>query len=258
MNPASWKDWFPFPPNLSTHGADVDRLITMLHYLMFALFIGWGIYFVYCLIRFRKREGHKAIYDPAKGKAAKFVEIGVIIAEAALLIGLSMPVWAHLKHDFPEEHQSLEIRVVGEQFAWNFHYAGRDGIFGRTDSKLMDNLGNSLGLDRSDPNAADDIVTLNELHVPLHRPVVAHLSSKDVIHSFSINVLRVKQDAVPGMVIPIWFEANEAGKGMYDISCAQLCGLGHYRMKATVYLDTPEQFAKWISEKESELQGADQ
>jgi cytochrome c oxidase subunit 2 len=255
MNPVSYK-WLPYPPNLSTHGPAIDTLITLVHILMFVLFIGWGVFFVYCLIRFRKRPNVNAVYQPVQGKTAKILEGAIIVAELVLLFGLSMPVWANWKHDFPAEDQALRVRVVAEQFAWNFHYPGKDGVFGRTDPKLMNNTGNSLGLDLSDPNAKDDIVTLNEFHFPIRKPVILDISSKDVIHSFTINVLRVKQDAIPGMKVPIHFEAT--GTGTFDISCAQLCGLGHYRMQGFVYIDTPEQYAKWLAQKESELQGANQ
>jgi cytochrome c oxidase subunit II len=257
MNPGTWRDWLPFPPNLSEHGPGVDQLNIYVHYLMFVMFIAWAIYFVYCLIHFRKREGHKAVYNPAKGKLAKVSEVGVILAEAILLVALSMPAWAAYKKNFPSREEALNVRVVGEQFAWNFHYPGRDGVFGKTDPKLMNNVGNSLGIDMSDPRAKDDIITLNELHIPLNKPVIVNISSKDVIHSFTINVLRVKQDAVPGMVIPIHFKAV-SGVGTHEITCAQLCGLGHYRMQGFVYIDTPEQYAQWFAQKESELQGASQ
>ena len=258
MNPGTWRDWLPFPPDLSEHGAQIDHLITVVHYLMFALFIGWGIYFVYVLVHFRKREGHKASYNPAKGKIAKYTEIGVIVAEAVLLVAMSMPAWAAWKKAFPPAQDALHVRLVAEQFAWNFHYPGPDGIFGRTDHKLMNNTGNSLGLDLSDPHSKDDIVTLNELHIPLNKPVIVDISSKDVIHSFTINVLRVKQDAIPGEVIPIHFTAIKQGTGTYEINCSQLCGLGHYRMQGFVYIDTPEQYAQWFAQKEKELQGATQ
>jgi cytochrome c oxidase subunit 2 len=255
MNPQSYK-WLHLPPDFSVHGPKIDHLIFVVHVLMFTLFIGWGIYFIYCLFRFRARPGHKAVYEPAKGKIAKSTEIAVILAEAVLLVGLSMPVWANWKHDFPNPQQSLRVRVIGEQFAWNFHYPGKDGVFGRTDAKLMNNQGNSLGLDPNDPNGKDDIITLNEFHIPINKPIIVDISSKDVIHSFTINVLRVKQDAVPGMVIPIHFEATHTGQ--FDIGCAQLCGLGHYRMRGVVSIDTDQQFAQWVTEKESERQGANQ
>jgi len=246
MNQVSYKDWLPYPPNLSVHGPQIDHLITVVHYLMFASFIVWGIYFIYCLVRFRQRDGHKAEYQPAKGKVAKTAEVAVIVAEALLLIGLSIPVWASWKNDFPSRNQAVTIRVVAEQFAWNFHYPGKDGVFGRTDVSLINNTGNSLGLDMKDAHAVDDVVTLNDLHIPVHKPVILEISSKDVIHSFTVNVLRVKQDAIPGMMIPIHFEATQTG--VFDVGCAQLCGLAHYRMKGQITIDTPEQYAKWLTE----------
>jgi cytochrome c oxidase subunit II len=252
MDQANWRYWLPLPPDFSTQGPQIDQLIYIVHYLMAILFVGWGIFFVYCLIRFRKKKGQSATYQPIKGRVAKFAEIAVIVAEAILLVGLSMPVWAKYK-DIPAESDAIHVRVVGEQFAWNIHYPGKDGIFGKTDVKYINNTGNSLGLDPSDPHGKDDIVTLNEMHVPVQKPVIVEVSSKDVIHSFTVNVLRVKQDAVPGMRIPIWFVATQTGE--HDIGCAQLCGLGHYRMRAFLTIDTPEQYAKWQAEKESLLQG---
>jgi len=168
-----------------------------------------------------------------------------------------MPAWAAWKKAFPPQGSSLHVRVTAEQFAWNIHYPGPDGIFGRTDPKLINNTGNSLGIDLTDPHAKDDIITLNEFHIPLNKPIIVDLTSKDVIHSFTINVLRVKQDVIPGMMIPIHFTAV-SGVGTHEISCAQLCGLGHYRMQGFVYIDTPEQYAQWVAQKESELQGATQ
>jgi cytochrome c oxidase subunit II len=257
MNPGNWRDWLPYPADYSEHGPEIDRLITAVHILMLVMFVAWGIYFVYCLIHFRQRAGHKAVYNPAKGKLAKYSEVGVILGEAILLVALSMPAWAAYKKHFPPQEEALHVRVVGEQFAWNFHYPGKDGVFGRTDPKLMNNTGNSLGLDLSDPHAKDDIVTLNEFHVQLNKPVIVDITSKDVIHSFTINVLRVKQDAIPGMSVSIHFKAV-SGSGTHEISCSQLCGLGHYRMQGFVYIDTPEQYAQWFAQKESELQGASQ
>lgn len=255
MEPSAYK-WLPLPPDFSTHGHQVDVLIEYIHVVMAILFVGWGIFFVYCLFRFRQREGHKAQYAPIGGKFAKTVEVAVILVEAILLVGLSMPAWASYKSPPINDRDAVTVRVVAEQFAWNVHYPGRDGIFGRTDPKFINNVSNSLGLDPADPAGKDDIVTLNELHFPVNRNVIVNISSKDVIHSFWINVLRVKQDAVPGMVIPIWFQATHTG--VFDISCAQLCGLGHYRMRGAAYIDSPEDYAKWMSEREAELQGANQ
>jgi cytochrome c oxidase subunit 2 len=139
------------------------------------------------------------------------------------------------------------------------HYAGPDGKFGRTDIKLIDLQSNPLGLDRDDPLAKDDVTTLNQLYLPVNKPIVVRLRSKDVIHSFNLPEFRVKQDAVPGFTIPIWFTPNITTAEMrsrtgnpefqYEIACAQLCGLGHFRMRAFVTILSPEEFQKWMDDQ---------
>ena len=200
--------WAPW--NASSHGDRIDGLITVLHWFMALLFIGWGIFFVYCLIRFRRREGHTASYQLPKGTLSKYAEIGVMVFEVILLVGFSVPVWGRYKNDPPAPDKRVDVRVIAQQFQWNFHYPGKDGKFGRTDPNLIKEYP-PLGLDPNDPDGKDDIVT-TELHVPVSAPghevwVYAQISSKDVIHSFDIPVLRVKQDAIPGMMIPVWFQA---------------------------------------------------
>jgi cytochrome c oxidase subunit 2 len=135
---------------------------------------------------------------------------------------------------------------VGEQFAWNIHYPGPDGKFGRTDNTLV-SAENPLGLDRKDPDAKDDLVTPNQLHLPVDRPVLVRLSSKDVIHSFGLYEMRVKQDAIPGMQIPVWFTPTRVGE--YEISCSQLCGLGHYRMRGFVTVESQADFQAWLKDQ---------
>jgi len=252
MNSSPYGWWLPL--DASTHGAEIDHLINIIHVFMAVLFVGWGIYFVYCLFRFRQKPGHQASSIREHFKFPKYLETGVLIVEIWLLVFVSSPLWFKVKTAFPAEKDALVVRVVAEQFAWNIHYPGKDGKFGKTSAELVDGV-NTLGLDREDPDAKDDIVTINIFHVPVNKPVIVHLSSKDVIHSFSLPVLRVKQDTIPGMTIPIWFEAKRAGQPgeEFDIACAQLCGLGHYRMKGMLYLDTPEQFAAWMAEEEKNL-----
>src|SRR5205814_207611 len=121
----------------------------------------------------------------------------------------------------------------------------KDGKFGKSDPSLISG-DNPLGVDPEDPSGKDDLVTVNQLHIPVNRPVIVAVSSKDVIHSFNIPVLRVKQDTIPGQQIPIWFEATAPGH--FELACAQLCGLGHYRMRADVLVDTPEDYGKWEAE----------
>jgi cytochrome c oxidase subunit 2 len=184
------------------------------------------------------------------------------VVEAVLLIGFAIPLWAARVDDRPPENEALIVQVTGEQFAWNVHYPGADRAFGRTDVKLLDLQSNPLGLDRSDPAAKDDVTTVNQLYLPVNRPIIVRLRSKDVIHSFGVPELRVKQDAVPGLTIPIWFiptvttaeMRSQIGKPefQYEIACAQLCGIGHARMRGFVTIQTPEEFQKWLEEAQAE------
>lgn len=244
-SPYGW--WFP--PDISTHGAGIDRIIDVVHGFMAVLFVGWGIFFVYCLIKFRARPGHRASYQLPKAKISKVAEIGVLAFEVFLLVGLSMPVWLKYRNDPPKPADNpLEVRVVAEQFAWNFHYPGADGAFGRTHPRFMaaDNL---IGLDRGDPAAADDIALNNRFYMPKDRPVVLRMTSKDVIHSIWIPVMRVKQDVIPGMEIPVWFTATETGH--FQIGCAQLCGNNHFTMISDLFVQEPEEFRQWQIEQQS-------
>ena len=178
-----------------------------------------------------------ADYTGVKSHTSSYLEVGVAVVEAILLFGFSIPLWAARVDHMPPESEALVVQVTGEQFAWNVHYAGPDGEFGRTDIKLIDLQSNPLGLDRSDPAAKDDVTTLNQLYLPVNKPIIVRLRSKDVIHSFGVPEFRVKQDAVPGLTIPIWFVPNVTTAEMrtrtgnpefqYEIACAQLCGLGH-------------------------------
>lgn len=232
------------PFDASVNGHVVDNLIYIVHVFMALLFVGWFIYLVQALFRFRARPGHKADYHPKHTKFSSYVEIAVVIFEVVLLVGFSFPIFGAYRDKLPPKDKSLEVRIIAEQFAWNVHYPGVDGVFGKKNPKLM-GPGNPIGLDKTgDPAAQDDIVAINQLHIPVGKPVIAHLSSKDVIHSFYLPVMRVKQDTVPGHEVSVSFEAAKTGK--FEIACAQLCGLGHYRMRGFFFIDTPEQFDTWI------------
>jgi cytochrome c oxidase subunit II len=232
------------PVAASQHAPDVDSLISIVHWLMLVLFVGWGAFFLYVLFRFRKGANPRADYHGAKGKVSKMLEIGIVVVEAILLVFFAIPAWARRVSNFPPESGATVVRVVGEQFAWNVHYPGPDGKFGRTDVSLMA-ADNPLGLDRNDPAAKDDITTINQLTLPVDKPVLVHLSSKDVIHSFGLYEMRVKQDAVPGLDIPVWFIPNRIGD--YEITCSQLCGLGHYRMRGFVNIRSQADFDKFLA-----------
>ena len=312
------RELLPLPVDGSAHGLAIDNMLAIIHWLMLVLFVGWGAFFVYTLIRFRRKRNPQADYAGVKSHVSSYIEVAVALFEAVLLVGFAVPLWAKRVNDFPGEKDATVVRVVAEQFAWNVHYPGADGVFGRTSISLITD-DNPLGLDRTDPNAKDDITTINQLHVPIGKPVIIRLSTKDVIHSFNLPTMRVKQDAIPGQVIPLWFtpvkttdelvaEMAEpfdlkgdatspklferiaikdlAGKDSVaivkkgdvftsdvvkplmdagytsvmaapnvttEIACAQLCGLGHYRMRGYLSVDTKEAYAAWMADQVSQL-----
>lgn len=243
-------NWLGLPIEASTHAPEIDHMLVLVHWLMVTLFVGWGAFFLFVLVRFRRKANPRASYVGAKGKLSKGLEVAVALVEVVLLVFYAIPAWAKRVKQLPSESEAVVVRVVGEQFAWNVQYPGADGKFGRTSPKLV-SADNPLGLDRTDPNAKDDVTTINQLNVPVDRPVLVHLSSKDVIHSFGLYEMRVKQDAVPGMDIPVWFVPNRPGE--YEITCSQLCGLGHYRMRGFVTVQSPTDFQAWMADQAKQL-----
>jgi cytochrome c oxidase subunit 2 len=273
---------FPFmPPDLSTHGREIDSLMWWVHIVMALLFVGWGAFFVWTLIRFRQRRNARADHAGVQSHFPKYHEGAVVVVECLLLFVLSIPFWSQwvkagqVRADqaSAQGESPMVLRVIAQQFAWNVQYPGPDGKFGRLRVSEIDEQLNPLGLDPKDPAGKDDVQLQNQLIVPAHRPVVLQLASKDVIHSLSIPVMRVKQDAIPGMNIPIGFRAKmtsmefkvqefERNRDKYtdretdrdetldamdvpdhELACAQLCGAQHFKMKGNFYVASPEDFA---------------
>ena len=276
-------EYLGLPINSASHGLMIDNMIGWVHWVMLALFVGWGIYLIITIIKFSAKLNPKADYNGVQSHYSRYVEYGVIIVEAFLLIGLSIPLYAQLKTTLPNDNDVHHVRIVAQQFAWNIHYPGDDGKFGRTNIKLVDEESNPIGLDRNSPFGADDFVTINQMHLPVNKQVMIHLSSKDVIHSFGIPEMRIKQDAIPGMTIPFfftptmttseflnkiknterynpkgnygfdketWENLNNKSKNEYrgyQIACAQLCGNSHYKMRGFVTIDTDAEYNAWLA-----------
>jgi cytochrome c oxidase subunit II len=240
------------PLDASEHGARLDTLNAAVHWLMLILFVFWIGYFFFVLFRFSAKRSPKASYAGMRSHWSTYGEVGVAVVEAVLLIVFSIPLWGRwTSRPDPREHP-LEIRLTAEQFAWNIHYPGPDGVFGRQDVKLVSST-NPLGLDPNDPAGKDDVVTLNQLHLEVNRPVIVHITSKDVIHSFFLPVMRVKQDAIPGMDVPVHFKPILTNNGReWEIACAQLCGLGHYRMRGQLFVHSHDEFVKWMQSQAPE------
>jgi cytochrome c oxidase subunit II len=259
-------EWLGLPPLATAHGGQIDNLIGWIHIFMLMLFVGWGAFFLYTIVRFRQSRNPVADYAGVTSHRSTYLEVGVAVVEGVLLIGFAIPLWAARVDDLPPANEALVVQVTGEQFAWNIHYPGPDRTFGRTDIKLLDLQSNPLGLDRNDPAAKDDVTMVNQMNLPVNRPIIVQLRSKDVIHSFGVPEFRVKQDAIPGFTIPIWFTPTvttaemrtRTGKPefLYEIACAQLCGLGHARMRGVVTVQTAEEFDKWLADRTAEQAGA--
>ncbi len=239
------------PPNASEHGFQIDHILEFAHWFMGALFFGWSAFFVFVLIRFRKSRHPKADHAGVRSAISTHLEFSCVLIEAVLLIGFAIPLWAKRVNEFPPTGDAILVHVIGQQFNWTFHMPGPDGQFGRREVGLVTNS-NPLGIDPNDPAAKDDMVMLNELHVPVNRPVIIELSSKDVIHNFDIPHMRIAADAIPGSLIPMWFKPIKTGS--YEVVCGQLCGLGHYSMKGTVVVDEPKEYEQWLKER-AELAG---
>jgi cytochrome c oxidase subunit 2 len=239
-------------PNASLHGFAIDSMLEMLHWFMLVLFVGWGSFYFYTLWRFQKRKNPKANYVGTTSHLPTKLEGGVLVLEVVLLMAFAAPVWAQRVAQFPSGPDVTHLRAVGEQFRWTFQYTGPDGKFGKRDIKLV-STSNALGLDRTDPDAADDLVATGEMHIPVNRPCIVDVMSKDVIHDYCIPNMRVAQDAIPGSIIPLWFVPIKTGT--YEIVCAQLCGTNHSLMRATLVVDNEADYKKWFDET-AKLSGA--
>ena len=214
------------PENVSTFGGEIDSVFYLILYITtFWLVLTEGI-IVFCLIRYRRRNGQRAAYL----SGATLRELSWILAPLLVVVLLDFwidlrgtQVWAKIKERFPTA--DVTVQVTGKQFNWEIVYPGPDGKLG----------------------TADDLQIDNELHVPAGKVVRVVLKSKDVIHSFFLPNLRLKQDAVPGREIVAWFEATKPGK--YEMPCSELCGFGHSGMNGWLIVDTPENYEKWVKEQ---------
>lgn len=246
-------DWFAhkvlgLPALASTNGEAVDKLIVYVHYLMLILFVGWITYFGYVLWRFNAKRNPKANYEGSKSHLPSYVEVFVIVVEAVLLIGFAFPIWAMNVSHFPNPKDATVIQIMAQQYAWNVRYPGADGKFGRQDMSLISD-NNVFGVDTNDPASKDDIQLLNDIHVPVNKPVLIYLSSRDVIHSLKLVAMRITQDAIPGLRIPVTFTPDKIG--VYQIECAQLCGPGHALMSGGfLTVESQKDYNKWLKSKE--------
>ena len=212
-----------WPPNAGSFAGDIDGLIVLVTIICGFWFILAQVVFFWLIARFRHREGVPALYVTGKEPELKrWINIPhwLIILCDVVIIAAAIRVWVVVKQQLPPADE--EVRVVGQQWAWYFAHAGADG-------KL---------------DTPDDIVNMDDLHVEVNKTYHFLLESKDVLHSFSVPVFRLKQDAVPGRTITGWFKPTQTGT--YDIQCAEICGIGHGVMNGRIHIETPEQHALWL------------
>lgn len=241
------------PLAASEHAAAFDAVLTSVHLHMAIQAVAWGAFFIYCLVRFRHRRNPLPSQAALKPTLPILAIAVVVLGDAVLLATTAIPAWL-ARARMPDPSASpLEVRVVAEQFVWNVHYPGPDGRFGTTRDTLI-TAGNPLGIDRRSDGAGDDIGVQNVLTVPVGRPVVVHLTSRDVVHSFTLNEMRVRQDTTPGLPVRTWFTPTTAGQ--WEIGCSQLCGLGHYRMKGAFIVLGTEAWDAWLAREVAMLNPA--
>ena len=234
-----------FPAGVSAHAAGVDHQFAVAFWLLGALFVAGHIALAFSLICARRRGKASYLQGDWRLEALSTVLIAV------LFFGFNVAgvrLGSQMKFQQPE-NDAVQVEVTGAQFQWYFRYAGADGKLGRTDAQRFarPEEGNPLGIDPDDPAGKDDVISTS-LILPIGRDVDLTLRSTDVIHSLFIPAMRFKQDAVPGMSIHTHFRPMQTGE--YEISCAELCGLGHYRMHAVVKVLSDTEFKQWLKSKE--------
>jgi len=233
-----------FPPPISEHGQAYDAQFTVTLWVTGVIFFCAQMALGWVIVKFRDRGG-VARYSHGHN----VLEVVWTSATAVLFIGLVLAgtrIWAAV-HFAEAPADAMKIEVMSKQFAWSFRYPGPDGKFGHTDLKLVnDQGGNPFGIDDKDPAGKDDITSAS-IKVPVGKPIELIMRSRDVIHNFFVRELRLKQDIVPGMEIPLHFQADVAG--VYEVPCSELCGLGHHQMRTTLEVMPPADFEKWLREQ---------
>jgi cytochrome c oxidase subunit 2 len=210
------------PENVSTFGYSVDKIFYLIFWITGIVWVAVQTTMIVFLVKYRDRAGRQAIYSHGNNT----LEIAWTIAPSVILVVLALlsrTEWVRIKQQTPTTE--FRVEVVAKQFNWDFIYPGPDRQFG----------------------TSDDLTLENELNVPVDEVIAISLKSRDVIHSFFVPQLRLKQDAVPGRTIPVWFEATKPGT--YEIPCAELCGFGHSGMMGHLIVRTAEGYAGWVKQR---------
>lgn len=246
MSVSDINTWIGITQNASEHGGLVDHMLGFVHWFMLALFVGWSIFLTIAFFKFRKTKNPNADYHGVRGHASTHIEIGVVVVEAILLLGFAFPLWSHQADDYPTSVDTIKMRALGEKFLWNFQYPGNDMMLSTWNPKAVSPT-NQVGRDLLDPNGKDDFVNPGTMRLPVGRPVIVDVGSKDVIHNLALVPMRSAQDAIPGVKAHMWFKPVK--EGTWDIICGQLCGPGHAQMKAVLEVISQKDFDDWAKEQ---------
>jgi cytochrome c oxidase subunit II len=246
------KTWW-LPVGASAAAADIDHHFTITYIVMGAVFVAAQLVLGYLVWKHRDGSAAKEAHYTHGNTRLEIVWTALTLILFVGLNLMSSSIWASERFR-PAVSNAVQVEVTGMQFAWYFRYPGPDGKFGSTKPELQDASAGgeaAIGLDTTDPASKDDVV-VNTMVVPVNREVEVILRAEDVIHSFFIPSMRFKQDAVPGLAIHMHFTPISTGD--YEIACAELCGLGHYKMHGILKVVSQEDYDKWLASKEAEKQ----
>ena len=225
---------------LASNWANIDTTLAITFLVCGIFFVGIMAFMVYCLVKYRHREGNRAHYEPESKK----LETILIVATSIGICAMLAPGLIAYNDFINPPEDSMEIEVLGQQWRWSFRFPGKDGVLGTSNVKNI-NSTNPFGVNPDDPNGQDDyLVHGNELHLPVDQPIKFILRSVDVLHNFYIPQFRAKMDLVPGVVSTFW--ATPTKLGNYEILCAELCGVGHFNMRGKLQAVSQPNFQSWL------------
>jgi cytochrome c oxidase subunit 2 len=231
--------WWLTP--LASNWGTIDDTISITFWVTGLVFVAVNLFMAYCVVRYRHRKGSQAHYEPENKKLELWL-VGLTSLGVAAMLAPGLFVWAKFV-EVPED--AAVVEVVGQQWSWSYRFPGKDGVLGTVDSRHVSDK-NPFGMHPDDSNGQDDVlISSQELHLPLNKPVKVLLRSKDVLHDFTVAQFRVKMDLVPGLVTYIWFTPTRTGK--FDVLCEELCGIGHFAMRGSVVVEEETTFNEWLS-----------
>ncbi|MBK9247427.1 MAG: cytochrome c oxidase subunit II [Ignavibacteria bacterium] len=238
-----------FPEGVSTYSQQLDDMFAVIYWFsVIIFFLTYSLLFIF-LVKYRYNPNRKAYHF----HGSNLLEFTWTLLPSIVFVGIGLwseDMWTATKYEWKVPQPDVQVDVMAYQFGWNVRYPGPDGQFGKKDRSQME-ASNPFGIDKYDPAGYDDFVTMNQFHFPINKNIVVNLSTMDVLHSFFLPNFRVKQDAVPGIWIKVWFNGFKTGK--YELACAELCGSGHYGMRGEVFMHSQLEYNKWLDEQYSAI-----